>query len=146
MASIFFRLQNLFFCQYHSDYVGSDDICPLTNQLFDSTGRYMDNNCMPMFNLSPSSPIPSNRLKKKEVGLMADSNKVSNLNSIDLSSPDIPTSVSLLKQRYPRPHWAHTNPRQFWAKARLLKHAARGRNPRTSRMRPPGFELGFTTM
>ncbi|KVI11565.1 Non-heme dioxygenase N-terminal domain-containing protein [Cynara cardunculus var. scolymus] len=29
---------------------------------------------------------------------MGDSNKVSNLNSIDLSSPDIPTSVSLLKQ------------------------------------------------
>ncbi|KAJ9560708.1 hypothetical protein OSB04_005868 [Centaurea solstitialis] len=24
--------------------------------------------------------------------------------------------------RYPRPHWAQTNPRQFWAEARLLKH------------------------
>ncbi|KAJ9563213.1 hypothetical protein OSB04_008373 [Centaurea solstitialis] len=44
----------------------------------------------------------------------------------------------------------HIGPRlilgNFWAEARLLKHAARGRSPRTSRMRPPGFELGFTTM
>ncbi|KAJ9552147.1 LOW QUALITY PROTEIN: hypothetical protein OSB04_016192 [Centaurea solstitialis] len=32
--------------------------------------------------------------------------------------------------RYPRPHWAQTNPRQFWAEARLLKHAVRGRSPR----------------
>ncbi|KAJ9538789.1 hypothetical protein OSB04_031522, partial [Centaurea solstitialis] len=31
--------------------------------------------------------------------------------------------------RYPRPHWAQTNPRQFWVEARLLKHAARGRSP-----------------
>ncbi|KAJ9541633.1 hypothetical protein OSB04_028139 [Centaurea solstitialis] len=45
-------------------------------------------------------------------------------------------------QRYPRPHWAQTNPWQIWAEARLLKHAARGRSPRTSRMRPPGLELG----
>ncbi|KAJ9560357.1 hypothetical protein OSB04_005517 [Centaurea solstitialis] len=44
---------------------------------------------------------------------------------------------------YPRPHWAHTNPRQFWPEARLLKHAARGRSPRTSKMRPPGLELGI---
>ncbi|KAJ9560236.1 hypothetical protein OSB04_005396 [Centaurea solstitialis] len=43
--------------------------------------------------------------------------------------------------RYPRPHWAQTNPRQFWAEARLLKHAARGRSPRTSRMRPPGYDF-----
>ncbi|KAJ9541723.1 hypothetical protein OSB04_028229 [Centaurea solstitialis] len=49
-------------------------------------------------------------------------------------------------ERYPRPHWIQTNPRQFWAEAQLLKHAARGRSPRTSRMRPPGFELGFTTI
>ncbi|KAJ9540579.1 hypothetical protein OSB04_027085 [Centaurea solstitialis] len=53
---------------------------------------------------------------------------------------------ALITMRYPRPHWAQTNPRQFWAEARLPKHAARGRNPRTSRMRPPGLELGFTTM
>ncbi|KAJ9539135.1 hypothetical protein OSB04_031868 [Centaurea solstitialis] len=44
-------------------------------------------------------------------------------------------------KRYPRPHWAQTNPRQFWAEARLLKHAARGRNPRTTRMRPLRLEL-----
>ncbi|KAJ9554422.1 hypothetical protein OSB04_018467 [Centaurea solstitialis] len=31
--------------------------------------------------------------------------------------------------RYPRPHWAQTNPQQFWVEARLLKHAAQGRNP-----------------
>ncbi|KAJ9560528.1 LOW QUALITY PROTEIN: hypothetical protein OSB04_005688 [Centaurea solstitialis] len=37
--------------------------------------------------------------------------------------------------RYPRPHWAQTNPRQFWAIARLLKHAARGRSPHTSRIK-----------
>ncbi|KAJ9535918.1 hypothetical protein OSB04_un000917 [Centaurea solstitialis] len=49
-------------------------------------------------------------------------------------------SASLF-ERYHRPYWAQTNPRQFWAEARLLKHAARGRSPRTSRMRPPGLEL-----
>ncbi|KAJ9541022.1 hypothetical protein OSB04_027528, partial [Centaurea solstitialis] len=43
--------------------------------------------------------------------------------------------------RYPRPHWAQTNPRQFWAEAQLLKHAARGRSSRSSRMCPPGLEL-----
>ncbi|KAJ9545294.1 hypothetical protein OSB04_025001 [Centaurea solstitialis] len=43
--------------------------------------------------------------------------------------------------RYPRPHWVQTNPRQFWAEARLLKHAAWGRSPRTSRMRPAGLKL-----
>ncbi|KAJ9555861.1 hypothetical protein OSB04_010475 [Centaurea solstitialis] len=43
--------------------------------------------------------------------------------------------------RYSRPHWAQTDPRQFWAEARLLKHAARGRSPRTSKMRPPLVEL-----
>ncbi|KAJ9541642.1 LOW QUALITY PROTEIN: hypothetical protein OSB04_028148 [Centaurea solstitialis] len=34
--------------------------------------------------------------------------------------------IAKLLKRYPRPHWAQTNPRQFWAEARLLKHAARG--------------------
>ncbi|KAJ9539837.1 hypothetical protein OSB04_026343 [Centaurea solstitialis] len=52
--------------------------------------------------------------------------------------PITPAGVEL---RYPIPHWAQTNPRQFWAEARLLKHAARGRSPRTSRMRPPWLEL-----
>ncbi|KAJ9566292.1 hypothetical protein OSB04_002258 [Centaurea solstitialis] len=48
--------------------------------------------------------------------------------------------------RYPRPHWAQTNLGKFWAESRLLKHAARGRSPRTSGIRPPGLELGFTTI
>ncbi|KAJ9551867.1 hypothetical protein OSB04_015912 [Centaurea solstitialis] len=65
---------------------------------------------------------------------------------LTLSGPWLLTPGFELGGRYPRPHWAQTNPRQFWAEARLLKHAAPGRSPRTSRMRPPGLELGFTTM
>ncbi|KAJ9558723.1 hypothetical protein OSB04_013337 [Centaurea solstitialis] len=56
------------------------------------------------------------------------------------------STIPMPTTRYPRPHWAQTNPRQFWAEARLLKHAAWGRSTRTSRMRPPGLELGFTAM
>ncbi|KAJ9568148.1 hypothetical protein OSB04_004114 [Centaurea solstitialis] len=59
---------------------------------------------------------------------------------------DLPSNDLMNPLRYPRPHWVQINPRQFWAEARLLKHAAWGRSPRTSRMRPPGLELRFTTM
>ncbi|KAJ9553736.1 hypothetical protein OSB04_017781, partial [Centaurea solstitialis] len=37
--------------------------------------------------------------------------------------------VNVKLRRYRRPHWVQTNSRQFWAEARLLKHAARGRSP-----------------
>ncbi|KAJ9543782.1 hypothetical protein OSB04_023489 [Centaurea solstitialis] len=56
------------------------------------------------------------------------------------------TFRAIVGKKYPRPHWTQTNTRQFWAEARLLKHAARGRSPRTSRMCPQGLKLRFTTM
>ncbi|KAJ9560373.1 hypothetical protein OSB04_005533 [Centaurea solstitialis] len=48
------------------------------------------------------------------------------------------------ERRYPRPHWAQTNPRQFWAETRLLKHAARGRSPRTAWENKYHNKLGFS--
>ncbi|KAJ9563438.1 hypothetical protein OSB04_008598 [Centaurea solstitialis] len=42
----------------------------------------------------------------------------------------VPSIAIIGRERYPRPHWVQTNPRQFWAESRLLKHAARGRSPR----------------
>ncbi|KAJ9565392.1 hypothetical protein OSB04_001358 [Centaurea solstitialis] len=56
--------------------------------------------------------------------------------------------LGILKIRYPRPHWAQTNPRQFWAEARLLKHAARGRSPHhpwiQNAKKAPNVSLGET--
>ncbi|KAJ9559237.1 hypothetical protein OSB04_013851 [Centaurea solstitialis] len=70
-------------------------------------------------------------------------NKEINGGKMRTISDGILEGVNLSFWRYPRPHWVQTNPRQFWAEARLLKHAARGRSPRTSRMHPPGLELSL---